>query len=356
VRALDVRAATSLSAVVAALLPGDAAVPLPAALPLLRMPSPDAADLRDVKGQAAAKRALEIAAAGAHSLLLVGPPGTGKSMLAQRLPGLLPPLTDDEALSSAALQGLAAAGGDSTPIGQRPVRSPHHTASAVALVGGGSPPRPGEISLAHGGVLFLDELPEFPRAALEALREPLETGRVTISRAARQASFPARFQLIAAMNPCPCGWRGAPAAVGRACRCTPEAVARYQGKLSGPLLDRIDLQVEVLACPPAELLSLPSGEASAAVAERVAAARHRQQQRQGYANALIEAGQIDTLCALDEHAALFARSAAERLGWSGRRLHRCLKVARTIADLAASERIASVHLAEALQLQRVLTN
>jgi magnesium chelatase family protein len=221
-------------------------------------------------------------------------------------------------------------------------------------VGGGSPPRPGEISLAHGGVLFLDEIPEFPRAALEALREPLETGRITISRAARQASFPARFQLVAAMNPCPCGWLGAPAAVGKACRCAPDTVARYQGRLSGPLLDRIDLQVEVMAAPAAALLALPDGEASAAVAARVAAARQRQTERQGEPNALLEAGRIDEYCRLDEAGARFLRNAAERLGWSGRRLHRCLKVARTVADLAASERIATAHVAEALQLQRVL--
>ena len=242
----------------------------------------------------------------------------------------------------------------STSVRALPPRRAHHTASAVALVGGGSPPRPGEISLAHGGVLFLDETPEFPRAALEALREPLETGRITISRAARQASFPARFQLVAAMNPCPCGWLGAPAAVGKACRCTPDAVARYQGRLSGPLLDRIDLQVEVLAAPASALLALPDGEASAAVAARVAAARLRQTERQGEPNALLEAGRIDEYCLLDEAAARFLRSAAERLGWSGRRLHRCLKVARTVADLAGSERIATAQVAEALQLQRVL--
>ena len=273
---------------------------------------------------------------------------------AQRLPGLLPPLEEDEALAAAALQDLAMHAGPQAAFGQRPVRAPHHTASAVALVGGGSPPRPGEISLAHGGVLFRDETPEFPRAALEALREPMETGRITISRAARQATFPARFQLVAAMNPCPCGWLGAPAAIGRACRCTPDAVARYQGRLSGPLLDRIDLQVEVPAARPAEMMALPDGEASAAVAARVAAARARQMQRQGEPNGLLVAGRIDAICVLDDTAARFLRSAAERLAWSGRRLHRCLKVARTIADLAAAERIASVHIAEALQLQRVL--
>jgi magnesium chelatase family protein len=351
---LDAREAATLAEVVAWLLPGDASQPLPRAAPAPRAPAARGPDLREVKGQAGAKRALEIAAAGGHSLLLIGPPGTGKSMLAQRLPGLLPPLSDDEALASAALQGLASTTAEAGAFGQRPVRAPHHTASAVALVGGGSPPRPGEISLAHGGVLFLDETPEFPRAALEALREPLESGRITISRAARQASFPARFQLVAAMNPCPCGWLGAPSALGKACRCTPDAVARYRGKLSGPLLDRIDLQVEVLAAPAAELLALADGEASDTVAARVAAARERQLGRQGEANALLEPGRIDTLCALDDAASRFLRSAAERLGWSGRRLHRCLKVARTIADLAGSESIAPVHLGEALQLQRVL--
>jgi magnesium chelatase family protein len=336
-------------------VPGEGQVPLPRAEPLPRGTAEPGPDLREVEGQAGAKRALEIAAAGAHSLLMVGPPGSGKSMLAQRLPGLLPPLTDDEALASAALRGLTAAGADGYSFGQRPARAPHHTASAAALVGGGSPPRPGEISLAHGGVLFLDETPEFPRSALEALREPLETGRITISRAARQACFPARFQLIAAMNPCPCGWRGAPSGLGRACSCAPERVARYQGKLSGPLLDRIDLQVEVLAAPAAEMLAQPDGEASAAVAERVAAARQRQAERQGRPNALLEPGDIERHCALDEAAARFLRNAAERLAWSGRRLHRCLKVARTIADLAGAERIGTAHIAEALQLQRVLS-
>ncbi len=351
---VDVRAATTLAEVVAALLPGEAAVPLPQAQPWPRPPAVAGPDLREVKGQAAAKRALEIAAAGGHSLLLIGPPGTGKSMLAQRLSGLLPPLAEAEALASAALQGLNSSGAEAAPLATRPLRCPHHTASAVALVGGGSPPRPGEISLAHGGLLFLDELPQFARGALEALREPLETGVVTISRAARRASFPAKFQLVAAMNPCPCGWLGAPARTGRVCRCTPEAVARYQGRLSGPLLDRIDLQVEVLAAPAAELLALPEGETSAAVTLRVAAARERALQRQGEPNARLAVADLDQHCALDEPAARFLRSAAESLGWSGRRLHRCLKVARTIADLAGSDTINTTHVAEALQLQRVL--
>ncbi len=365
---LDVRSADTLAQVVAALLPGDAVDPLPTAEPWPAAPAATLPDLRDVKGQAGAKRALEIAAAGGHSLLLIGPPGTGKSMLAQRLAGLLPLPAIEEALASAAVRGLSGAaeddkdscrrgGKEGEPIafGQRPVRSPHHTASAVALVGGGSPPKPGEISLAHGGVLFLDELPEFSRAALEALREPLETGRITISRAARQATFPARFQLVAAMNPCPCGWLGAPAAARKSCRCTPEAVARYQSRLSGPLLDRIDLQVEVQAAPAATLLALPVGEPSAAVAERVALAQQRQFKRQGELNTRLEASRIDTHCQLDDAATAFARTAAERLGWSGRRLHRCLKVARTIADLAGSEQIHIAHLAEALQLQRSIS-
>jgi magnesium chelatase family protein len=305
-------------------------------------------DLADVRGQAQARRAIEIAAAGGHSLLFVGPPGTGKSMLASRLPGLLPPMTPQEALESAAVLSLA---GQFRPekFGVHSYRCPHHTASSAALVGGGSVPRPGEISLAHQGVLFLDELPEFDRRVLEALREPLESGRIHISRAARQAEFPAQFQLVAAMNPCACGFYGA--ASGK-CRCTPDQVARYRSRISGPLLDRIDLQIEVPALPAEALQNAPDGESSAFVRARVCAARSRQQVRQGQPNARLTIRDVDRHCQLDAGGAALLRQALARFGLSARAYHRVLRVARSIADLADSVSITSPHVAEAVQYRR----
>ena len=312
----------------------------------------DLPDLREVRGQAQAKRALTVAAAGGHNLLFSGPPGSGKSMLASRLPGILPPLTEEEALEQATVASIAGQPFEPRRWRVRPYRAPHHTTSAVALVGGGSTPRPGEISLAHQGVLFLDELPEFPRHALEVLREPLETGRISVSRAAGKAEFPARFQLVAAMNPCPCGHLGDPA---RACRCTSEQVARYQARISGPLLDRIDIQVQV-PTQPAEILldenpveETPSEE----IRHRVMAARQRQLLRQGRPNAQLENGELECHCRLDDPGRKLLLRAMDSLGLSARAHHRILRVARTIADLEERERIDLPHLTEAIGYRRM---
>ncbi|MDY0065507.1 MAG: YifB family Mg chelatase-like AAA ATPase [Steroidobacteraceae bacterium] len=309
------------------------------------------ADLNEVRGQTQAKRALEVAAAGEHSLLMIGPPGAGKSMLAQRLPGLLPLMSEAEALEAAAVRSAAGLSIDPALWRVRPFRSPHHSASAVALVGGGSHPRPGEISLAHQGVLFLDELPEFDRRALEALREPLETGIVTVSRAARQAEFPACFQLIAAMNPCPCGYLGD----GRRCKCTSEAVARYRSRLSGPLLDRLDLHIEAprLAIETLSKRDSPEAEPSAAVARRVIAARTVQYARQGAANARLNNREVERYCQPTRAGLALLERASGALGLSARAFHRVLKVARTIADLGGAEAIDVAHVGEAMALRRL---
>lgn len=311
---------------------------------------PDYPDLIDVRGQGHAKRALEIAAAGSHSLLFSGPPGTGKTMLASRLPGILTEMSEQEAIETATIHSISAKGFDVAQWRQRPFRAPHHTASAVALVGGGSHPRPGEISLAHHGVLFLDELPEFDRHVLEVLREPLESGKITISRAANQAEFPARFQLIAAMNPCPCGYLGE-----ARCHCTAEQVRRYRAKVSGPLMDRIDMLVEVPAVDKALLRSKAhdvNAESSLQVRSRVTQARQRQIARQGKANNMLEQKEIEVFCPLSDSDYQLVEKAITRLELSARAYHRILKVARTIADLADSQDIRTPHLSEAIGYRR----
>jgi magnesium chelatase family protein len=308
------------------------------------------ADLSDVRGQHHAKRALEVAAAGGHNLLMIGPPGTGKTMLASRLPTILPSMSEVEALETATIISIGTHGFDPKTWGQRPFRAPHHTASGVALVGGGSQPRPGEISLAHNGVLFLDELPEFDKRVLEVLREPLESGHIVISRAAQQAEFPASFQLVAAMNPCPCGHLGDP---NGQCHCSFEQVRRYRTRVSGPLLDRIDLHIEVPNLPRAELRQEVVRENSAEVRARVIAAHQRQLNRSGKPNSRLANREVDKVCKLSEMDERLLDTAIEQLGLSARAWYRILKVARTIADLAESESIETPYLTEAITYRRL---
>jgi len=308
------------------------------------------ADLNDVRGQHHAKRALEVAAAGGHNLLMLGPPGTGKTMLASRMPGILPQMMESEALETATVASIAVGGFDPSVWGIRPFRAPHHTASGVALVGGGSHPRPGEISLAHNGILFLDELPEYDKRVLEVLREPLESGHIIISRAAQQAEFPANFQLIAAMNPCPCGYLGDPS---NRCQCSPQQVKRYRARISGPLLDRIDLHIEVPNLPRLELRQDAVRESSATVRVRVVAAREIQLKRCGKANNLLGNREIEQFCGLNENDERLLDTAIEQLGLSARAWYRILKVARTIADLSGNESIQTSHLMEAISYRRL---